>query len=89
MRQARRGLRPSPFLRALGATIRFRREQLHLTIVQVAQRAGTTPQALAGVERGSSNLSLLQLQALAGALEIPLPQLLSLAEQHLVQRLRR
>lgn len=86
MRQSRRALRQPAFLRALGAAIQSRREQLSLTIVQVAVRSGTTPAALARVEGGERNLTLLQLAAIADALEISLPQLLSHAERRLARR---
>ena len=86
MRQSRRALRQPAFLRALGAAIQSRRERLSLTIVQVAARSGTTPAALAAVETGRRNLTLLQLAAIADALEISLPVLLSRAERRLAQR---
>jgi transcriptional regulator with XRE-family HTH domain len=79
MRQSRSALRQAAFLRALGAAIRFRREQLNLTIVQAAGRLGMSSSAVARLERGARNLTLLQLEAIAGALELPLATLLGLA----------
>ena len=81
MRQSRSALRQAAFLRAMGAAIRFRREQLNLTIVQVAGRLGISPSAVVRLERGARNLTLLQLEVIAGALEVPLAALLSLAER--------
>lgn len=81
MRQSRSALRQASFLRAVGAAIRIRREQLHLTIVQVAGRLGTSAAAVVRLEKGARNLTLLQLEAIAGALEVPLATLLSLAER--------
>jgi transcriptional regulator with XRE-family HTH domain len=89
MRQSRRALRQPAFLRALGLAIQSRREQLSLTIVQVASLSGTTPAALARVEAGGRNLTLLQLATIAGALEISLPELLSRAERRLHRPRRR
>jgi transcriptional regulator with XRE-family HTH domain len=81
MRQSRSALRQAAFLRALGAAIQSRREQLRLTIVQVAGRLGTSSSAVIRLETGARNLTLLQLEAIAGALEVPLATLLSLAER--------
>ena len=89
MRQSRRALRQPAFLRALGAALQSRREQLSLTIVQVAGRSGMTPAVLARVEGGGRNLTLLQLAAIADALEISLPELLGRAEQRLHRQRRR
>lgn len=86
MRQSRRALRRPQFLRALGAAIQSRREQLSLTIVQVAARSAISPAALAAAEGGRRNLTLLQLAAIADALEISLPELLSRAEWRLARR---
>ncbi|HWG31188.1 MAG TPA: helix-turn-helix transcriptional regulator [Steroidobacteraceae bacterium] len=88
MRQSRSALRQAVFLRAVGAAIRFRREQLNLTIVQVAGRLGTSSAAVARLERGARNLTLLQLEAIAGALEVPLATLLSFAERRAGDRRR-
>ncbi|HXR94047.1 MAG TPA: helix-turn-helix transcriptional regulator [Steroidobacteraceae bacterium] len=81
MRPRRSALRQAVFLRALGAAIRFRREQLNLTIVQVAYRLGTSSSAVVRLERGAHNMTVLRLEAIAGALEVPLATLLSLAER--------
>jgi transcriptional regulator with XRE-family HTH domain len=88
MRQSRSALRQAALLRAVGAAIRFRREQLNLTIVQVAGRLGTSPSAVARLERGARNLTLLQLEAIAGALELPLAALLGRAEPPRAARAR-
>ena len=81
MRPRRSALRQAAFLRALGGAIRLRREQLNLTIVQVAGRLGTSSSAVVRLERGAHNVTLLRLEAIAGALEVPLARLLSLAER--------
>ncbi len=86
VRQSRRALRQPAFLRALGAAIQSRREELSLTIVQVASRSATPPAALARVEEGKRNLTLLELATIADALEISLPELLSRAERRLARR---
>ena len=81
MRQSRSALRQAAFLRAMGAAIRFRREQLNLTIVQVAGRLGTSSSVVVRLERGAHNMTVLRLEAIAGALEVPLATLLRLAER--------
>jgi transcriptional regulator with XRE-family HTH domain len=89
MRQSRRALTQSVFLSALGAAIRSRRVQLNLTIVQVAERLGRSAAVLSRLEAGRLNVTLLRLGEIAAALEIPLPDLLRLAERRMVRARRR
>ncbi len=63
----------------LGRFIRKLREQKQFTQEQLATRTGITYQYLSGMENGRENFSIDVLEALAGALGAPLPQLVSAA----------
>ena len=56
--------------------MRSLREAAGLSQKELASRAGLHPTYLSGVEGGSRNLSLLNVYALAGALEVPVARLL-------------
>jgi transcriptional regulator with XRE-family HTH domain len=81
MQHERMTLKRTAFLRALGAAVRARRLRLKLTGDQLAMRLGESPGAIARLEAGSRNVTVLHLAAIAIALEMPLPQLLRLAER--------
>jgi len=63
----------------IGRFIRKFREQKQFTQEQLAARTGITYQYLSGVENGRENFSIDVLEALAGALDAPLPQLVAAA----------
>ena len=63
----------------IGRFIRKLREQKQFTQEQLANRSGITYQYLSGLENGRENFSIDVLEALAGALDAPLPQLVSAA----------
>ena len=63
----------------IGRFIRKLREQKQYTQEQLATRTGITYQYLSGMENGRENFSIDVLEALAGALGAPLPQLVSAA----------
>jgi transcriptional regulator with XRE-family HTH domain len=81
MRQNRRASRQSAFLLALGAAVRVRRASLKLTVGQLAARLGESPAAVKRLESGSRNVSVLQLAAIARALQLSLGRLLRLVER--------
>jgi len=60
------------YLSSLGGRVRKRREQLSLTQITLALRAGVHPNLVGRLERGIYNPTVLKLQALAGALRLPL-----------------
>ena len=88
MRQNRKALKGTAFLRALGAAVQARRKRLKLTTIQLAERLGESPTTLGHLESGKRNLTVLRLAAIAGALEMSLPQLLRLAERRLSRMTR-
>jgi transcriptional regulator with XRE-family HTH domain len=74
--------RPDPLWRELvGEELRRRRHEREERLVDVAERAGVSPQYLSEVERGLKDPSSELLAAMTGALELSLPQLLG----HLVR----
>lgn len=64
-----------------GSAVKFRREELGLTQEDLADRAGIHRTYLSDVERGSRNLSLVNIERLAAALAMPLSQLFAAVEQ--------
>lgn len=70
----------SPTHAALGRAVRARREELGLTLVALATDAGITKRSVIAIEAGGQNASLGSLLGLAGALGVPLSELLSRAE---------
>jgi len=87
MRQNRKALKGTAFLRALGEVVRARRKRLGLTTIQLAERVGDSPNTVMHLEAGTRNVTILRLAAIAGALDMSLPRLLKLAE-HRVSRAR-
>jgi transcriptional regulator with XRE-family HTH domain len=63
-------------LREFGARVRAVREERGLTQMSLAHAAGMHPTYLGSVETGQRNVALLNLYALAGALEVELADLL-------------
>jgi transcriptional regulator with XRE-family HTH domain len=73
-------------VRALGAAVRERRIGLRLTRVELARRSRLAQARIIRVEDGDPDIDLLQLVAIAGALEIPLRRLLQRAERQVGRR---
>ena len=73
--------RSAAFVRALGASIRARRMRLRLTRVELARRSRMSEGRVIEIEDGDSDLDLLQLLAIATALEMSLRRLLQRAER--------
>lgn len=71
------------FVRALGAAVRARRLRLKQTCADLARRSGLSEAAIVRVEAGDPGLDLLQLVAIAEALEIPVRTLLQRAEKRI------
>lgn len=69
-------------LNRLGQRIRELRLKAGLTQEQLAERADLHPTYLGGVERGERNLSLNNLDKLAGAMQVPLHSLLNFQDEH-------
>jgi transcriptional regulator with XRE-family HTH domain len=69
------------YARALGAVVRARRLRLKQTCGDLARRSGLSEAAIVRVEAGDPGLDLLQLVAIAEALEIPVRTLLQRAER--------
>ena len=64
-----------------GHAVKTRREALHLTQEELAHQAGIHRTYLSDVERGSRNLSLVNIERLAEALGLPISELFRLVEQ--------
>jgi transcriptional regulator with XRE-family HTH domain len=64
-----------------GDAVRARREELGLTQEDLAARAGIHRTCLSDVERGSRNLSLINIERLAAALSLPMAELFRLVEK--------
>lgn len=73
--------RSAAFVCALGAVVRARRLLLKQTYADLARLSGLSESAIYNVEAGDPSLDLLQLVAIAGALEIPVRNLLKRAER--------
>jgi transcriptional regulator with XRE-family HTH domain len=74
------------FLRALGAAVRTARVRRALTEAHLAERSGLSGQALKRFEVGRYNPTVLQLQAIAEALGLSLPELLKRAERRMTRQ---
>ena len=64
-----------------GDAVRSRREQLGLTQEDLADKAGIHRTYLSDIERGSRNLSLINIERVAAALELPISGLFQLVER--------
>ena len=65
-----------------GFAVKDRREELGLTQEDLAERAGIHRTYLSDVERGSRNLSLINIERLAHGLSLTLPELFQRVEPH-------
>jgi transcriptional regulator with XRE-family HTH domain len=64
-----------------GTAVKFRREGLGLTQEELAERAGIHRTYLSDVERGTRNLSLVNIERLASALSISMSELFTAVER--------
>jgi len=64
-----------------GFAVKLRREELELTQEDLAHKAGIHRTYLSDVERGTRNLSLINIELLAGALDMPMSALFLLVER--------
>ena len=64
-----------------GDAVRTRREELKLTQEELADRAGIHRTYLSDVERGSRNLSLVNIEKLAQALSLSMSELFTVVER--------
>ena len=67
--------------KALAKSIRETRENLQLSQLELAMKAGLCRSYISDVERGARSISLSNLTYLAGALEMDVWQLVQVAEQ--------
>lgn len=63
-----------------GTAVKFRREELGLTQEDLADRAGIHRTYLSDVERGTRNLSLVNIERLAAALSLKMSELFAAVE---------
>ncbi len=63
-----------------GTAVKFRREELGLTQEDLADKAGIHRTYLSDVERGTRNLSLVNIEKLATALSLKVSELFAAAE---------
>ncbi len=74
------GMTETPLFREmLGRVLRIRRLTLGLTLREVAERSGVSVQYLSEVERGLKDPSSEMIAAIAGALQLPLAEVLVLS----------
>ncbi len=71
-----------PLLLALGTAVRELRIERHLTQEELADRAGMHVTYVSGIERGLRNASLVNLDRLAGGLEMSLSALMGALDEH-------
>jgi transcriptional regulator with XRE-family HTH domain len=62
-------------LASFGLNVRKRRESLHLTQLEAAERADLDPTYISGIERGVRNPSLLSIARVAKALDLTVSEL--------------
>jgi transcriptional regulator with XRE-family HTH domain len=73
--------RAAPDIRErFGFAVKIRREELGLTQEEFADRAGVHRTYLSDIERGSRNVSLINIERLAAALAVRLSELFRLVE---------
>jgi transcriptional regulator with XRE-family HTH domain len=74
--------RPAPDIRErFGFAVRTRREELGLTQEDLAAKAGIHRTYLSDIERGSRNVSLINIERIAAALSLPISGLFLLVEK--------
>lgn len=77
------GKRSKPDIRErFGDAVRARREELGMTQEDLADKAGIHRTYLSDIERGSRNLSLINIERVAAALELPISGLFRLIEEY-------
>jgi len=64
-----------------GFAVKVRREELGLTQEDLAHKAGIHRTYLSDVERGTRNLSLINIELLASSLSMPISELFKLVER--------
>ena len=64
-----------------GTAVKFRREELKLTQEDLADKAGIHRTYLSDIERGTRNLSLVNIEKLAAALRVKLSELFVAVER--------
>lgn len=64
-----------------GDAVRTRREELGLTQEDLAEKAAIHRTYLSDIERGSRNLSLINIEKIAAALALPISKLFQLVER--------
>lgn len=64
-----------------GTAVKFRREELGMTQEDLAEKAGIHRTYLSDVERGTRNLSLVNIEKLAAALAFTMSKLFEAVEQ--------
>ena len=64
-----------------GFAVKVRREELGLTQEDLAHKAGIHRTYLSDVERGTRNLSLINIELLASSLSLPISELFKLIER--------
>ena len=64
-----------------GFAVKLRREELELTQEDLAHKAGIHRTYLSDIERGSRNVSLINIERLAAALSVSLAELFRLVER--------
>lgn len=72
---------PPDIRERFGFAVKVRREELGLTQEEFAERAGIHRTYLSDIERGSRNLSLINIERVAGALKLPLSELFRRVER--------
>lgn len=70
-----------PLMRAFCQVVQQRRESMGISQEELAHRAGLHRTYISDIERGTRNLSLKSLIRLSTALEIPMSELFSVAEE--------
>jgi len=68
-------------LERFGTAVKFRREELGLTQEDLAEKAGIHRTYLSDIERGTRNLSLINIEKLAAALTMSMSDIFALVEQ--------
>ena len=64
-----------------GFAVKVRREELSLTQEDLADRAGIHRTYLSDIERGSRNVSLINIERVSSALALPISELFRLVER--------
>ena len=64
-----------------GTAVKFRREELGLTQEDLAEKAGIHRTYLSDIERGTRNVSLVNIERVAAALDLSLSEFFGLVER--------